>query len=276
MPKKVLLILLLLISIFSFKNVYAEEENEVQEEVEEQTDLIQNNINKYTNDTTNYALYFNDLADIIIEEDESKLIEEMKPLTEYGNIMFETIRENSYYSTAEYASNRYHQLFGTTSGTLLVIDMQNRYIYIFSDGENYNYITDSKADIITDNIYRYASNGDYYDCASEAFSEIYTVLGGGKILEPMRYISNILLSILIAFSFSFILVMAKTKIAKASNTEVLKGCDIAVDISNVVGTKTGTHRVYSPPADSGGSSGGGSSGGGGGGGSSGGGGGHGF
>ena len=40
--------------------------------------------------------------------------------------------------------------------------MYTREIYIFSDGNNYNFITDSKAYIITDNVYKLASYADYH------------------------------------------------------------------------------------------------------------------
>ena len=268
--KKIILYLLLIITIFSFNfNVYAEGEEEQGNE-----SLIATNPLKYTNEETNFKIYLEDNADLFTEENEEKLIEEMKPLTRFGNIMLNTISENSYSSTATYASYKYHELFGQDSGSLFLIDMHYRYIYIFSDGYNYNYITNSKADIITDNIYRYATNEDYYSCASVGLSQMNTILEGGKILEPMRYTSNIFLSLLISFFINFLIVSNATKIKKASNGSILKNCDIAITVSNVDGRKTGTHRVYSPPSESsGGSSGGG---GGGGGGSSGGGGGHGF
>lgn len=283
MHKRILLFILLFISFFSLRlNVYAEEEtvevNDTESVSITKTDevLTIDDSVKYTNEETNYKLYLNDYAGLFTEDEENKLIEDMKPLTKYGHIMVETITENSYYSAAGYASERYHQLFNQESGSLFLIDMKNRYIYIFSDGENYKYITNSKAEIITDNIYRYASRGDYYGCTKEGILEMNTILEGGKILEPMRYASNIFLALLISFFINFIIVSRATKIKKASNNAILKNCDIAFTIANVVGTKTGTHKVYSPPADSGGSGGGFSGGGGGGGGSSGGGGGHGF
>ena len=48
---------------------------------------------------------------------------------------------------------------------------------------------------ITDNTYTYATNKDYYGCASYSFKQINTILSGGKIAEPMRYTSNIFIAI---------------------------------------------------------------------------------
>ena len=149
--------------------------------------------------------------------------------------------------------------------------MDNREIYIFSDGNNYRYITSDKAYSITDNVYRYASDGNYYECARKAFSQIRDVLEGRKISEPMRYISNAFIAITLASFINFFIVMFHSKIKTSKEKEIISNCKINFEIGEIGAHKTGTKRVYSPQSD-GGSSGGG----GGGGGSSGGGGGHGF
>lgn len=221
-----------------------------------------------------FKLIIEDEAKLFTEQDITRLQDKMTALTKYGHIALHTVPVggNNYSSTADYAENYYHNKFGTESGTVFIIDMDKRMIYIFSDGENYNVITDSKADIITDNIYKYATNKDYYSCANTAFDQINTLLDGGKILEPMRHISNIFVAIILGFFVNFLIVSSNAKIKKASAQNVLSKCDVDVKASNITGKKTGTHRVYSPQS-SGGSSGGG---GGGGGGHSGGGGGHSF
>lgn len=229
-------------------------------------------VDEYRNETTNYRVIIEDDANLLTLTELNQLKEDMIPLTEFGNIAFKTISDN-YSSTSYYASNYYHEKFGTTSGTLFLIDMDNRMIYIFSDGENYNVVTTAKANIITDNIYKYATNGDYYECARTAFEQIYTILNGGKIAEPMRYISNVLIALTLAFFINFIIILINTNVKKAKDKEVLANCSITFNIGEIRAAKTGTHSEYSPRSSS---SGGSSSGGGGGGGSSGGGGGHSF
>ena len=161
--------------------------------------------------------------------------------------------------------------------SLFLIDMKNRYIYIFSDGENYNTITSDKAEIITDNVYRYASRGDYYECASRAFHQINTLLLGGKISEPMRIITNVLLSLYIGFFICFLFALV-TFNAKKDNYLLSGNYVKAFAMANFAAAVVGTHKVYNPPSDSGSGFSGGGGGGfsGGGGGFSGGGGGHGF
>ena len=246
--------------------------------VKSEYDFSYNNINEsfyddisYINTDTNYKVLIEDDTNLLDEEEKKKLLEEMKPLTQYGNIIFKSINDNPSYSTGSYAENYYHQNFNTESGTIFLIDMDNRYIYIFSDGKNYNAVTSYKAEIITDNIYEYASDGEYYECASKAYSQIYSLLRGEKIAEPMRYICNIIFSISISFLLVYLFIMNKSKIRKASYKQVMKNAKSSIVIGNITANQTGTHKVYNPPSSSG-SSGGGSSGGG----SSGGGGGHSF
>ena len=223
------------------------------------------------NEITHYKLIIEDDAKLLFIDEEEKLEETMMPLTKYGNIAFKTINSNST-STANYAREYYHSTFGTQSGSVFLIDMDNRIIYIFSDGANYKTITSAKATLITDNIYRLASRKDYYGCADRAFSQMLDLLEGRKISEKMRYVSDIIIAIISSFLISFIYVSRKTRIKEATYKEIIKNCDVEFEVNNIVGKKTGTHIVYSPQSDS--SSGGG--GGGGGGGSSGGGGGHSF
>ena len=237
------------------------------------------------NETTNYAIVIEDDANLLSEEEINKLMDIMYPITEYGNIIFKSINNNDYYSTEAYAINYYHNNFSKNSGTLFLIDMSKKNIYIFSDGYNYKIINRDKAYIITDNVYTYASSGDYFLCAKKAFEEIKTLLEGGKILEPMRYASNIVISITIAAFISFYIAIKMTKLNKVSDKEILNNVSSSFKVNDITATKTGSHREYSPQSDSGGFSGSSSSGGGGGfsggggssgGGSSGGGGGHSF
>ena len=230
------------------------------------------NVSAYekTNEETNYRLLIEDDANLLNDSEKALLEETMMPLTKYGNIAFKSINSNST-STSSYARSYYHNTFGTQSGTVFLIDMDNRVIYIFSDGANYRTITSAKANLITDNIYKLASRRDYYLCADRAYSQMLDLLEGRKISEKMRYISDIIIAIISSFLISFIYVSKKTRISEATYKEIIKNCDVEFEMDDVNANKTGTHRVYSPQSDS--SSGGG---GGGGGGSSGGGGGHSF
>lgn len=226
----------------------------------------------YENPETAYVAIIEDDAGLLSEMEEVELAKVMLPITEYGNVAFQSIDENVY-STKTYIEEYYREQFGTRSGTVFLIDMDNRKIWIFSDGAIYRVITNSYADTITDNCYRYASKEQYYRCAEEAFSQIYTLLEGNRIAQPMKYISNTLLAIVLALLLNFFVMRQMSKVRYPGEKELQKGLISRYQFNNPNAEYIRTTKTYSPPSSSGG--GGGSSGGGGGG-SSGGGGGHSF
>lgn len=223
-----------------------------------------------------YTLIIEDDADLLTDEEEAQLAQVMEPITAYGHVMFKTISEPIHQETARFAKSYYHQKFGDDSGTLFVIDMDNRMLYIFSDGAIYKTITKSKAETITDNVFRMARAEDYYGCAASTFEQIGKLLNGDKIAQPMKYASNAVLAIILALLINFIIIKTVSMAKPASDRQLLKLAEVHFEGRPSPPIYRYETKIYNPSSsDSGGSSGG-SSGGGGGGGSSGGGGGHGF
>jgi uncharacterized protein len=281
--KKYLSKLLILLLVFSFAvptSVFA---------LDEKTDAIYSTEDKeediyttgeyketgeitYTNEETGYKLIIADQADLLTPEEEIKLKDTMTGITKYGHVGFVTINANPYGTAESFARNYSHETFGNyVSSTVFVIDMYTRYIYLFNNGDIEKKISANKSEVITDNTFRYASRKEYYDCANETFKQVYTLLEGGKISEPMRHISNVLMAIALSVLLGYLIVSGSTKVKKQIE---LKNYASTFALANANATFIGDHKVYCPPSDSGG---GGSSGGGGGGGGGGGsGGGHGF
>lgn len=229
---------------------------------------------RWDNQETGYRIVIEDDADLLSEEEIQQLLLDMQGITDYGNAAFKSLSDNEY-STSYFAQNYYHQIFNQESGTLFIIDMDNREIYIFSDGAIYRTITVSYANTITDNVYTYASDGDYYRCASKAFDQIQSLLSGQKIVQPMKYISNALLALILAALINYFLARILSGTSKPGTSEVLNAVSTKFAFYDPHMKLTSQTKVYSPPSSS--SGGGGHSGGGGGGGgghSSGGGGGH--
>ncbi len=205
-----------------------------------------------------------DDADLLTDEEEQLLMHDMLPLTAYGHIAFASISENPT-TTSSYAAQFYYGRYGNESGTVLLIDMDNREIYLVSAGHNYNIIDKGKAYSITDNSYRYASKGEYYQCAKSIFEQCLTVLEGGRIAEPMKHISNALLSILIALLISFLIVSSAAKKREATLKDLIRSSQAFFSMSEVTPVFLRETKTYDPITSDSGSSGGGFSGGGGGG-----------
>lgn len=229
MHKKILTLILTFIILLPTVICYAAE----------QTNTIVKNNSKY-------QVIIEDDADLLTSDEEQMLYTQMSELTQYGNILFKTINTNPYSSTEKYASKYYYEKCQRQSGTVFLIDMKKRIIYIYSDGSNYTTITSEKAEIITDNIYKYATNKQYYKCATEAFSQINTLLKGGKIAEPMKYISNAVIAVMLALFINFTIFKLATRIKAASNKEQIKECERFFKYSKPEVKRTGEHKVYSP------------------------------
>ena len=222
----------------------------------------------YTNPQTGYSIYIDDSEDLLTDSEEASLIEDMKPVTEFGNAGFVSCKNNSQ-STSSYSSQLYASLFGSDSGSLLVIDMGMREFYIKNNGTISKVITNAYSNTISDNIYRYAARGEYYKCASVCFEQICTLMSGGKVAQPMRYISAALLALILGLLINYLFVRALSAPRKAGADEIIDAASVDFILKHPAANLDHTTRVYSPVRSSGGS-GGGSRGGGGGGGSSGG------
>ena len=228
----------------------------------------------YTNPRTGYGIYIEDDADLLSDGEEVLLISDMQAITEYGSVAF--VSSNTVTGdTSTFAKNTYAKMFGTDSGMLFVIDMKNRNIWIYCDGLIYKTITRAYANTITDNTYRYASQSNYYRCASEAFKQAATLLDGGKIAQPMKYITNLLSALILAALINYLLVYFSRRKRKAKDTEIFGAISASTLAAGYLGSRMIRRSKHYDPITS--SSSGGSSGGGGGGSSSsGGGGGHSF
>ena len=230
-----------------------------------------------------YRVVIDDEADLLTDAEEEQLRSVMEKVLPYGNAAFVSVDHNS--TTAErLAESKFLEFFGDTSGALLIIDMDNRYIQLIADGAVYKTVNKTRCNEITDNIYRYASQKDYYTCAVKAFEQVTKLLEGGRVAAPFRYVTNAFLAICLALLGNFVVmsVQRKKKVApeNALNVKVVVDtASSAVKSAVVAGvvlkmlSQRKTKHVES--SGSGGRSGGGFSGGGGGGGGfSGGGGGH--
>ncbi len=214
----------------------------------------------YTNPETGYVVAIEDAAGLLTSAELNDLAAKMQEATNYGNIVFYTCnRSSSNYNIG----GEIDDYFNFESTTSFIINMGIREIYIDSCGSNYDAISTSKANTITDNVYTYASDGDYFGCATNAFEQITAVLSGNRIAQPMKYISNALLAIVVALFIGIIVLKVSTANNEPTTDELFQNLAAGyLDVNGLNSTLTRTKRTYSPPSES--SSGGGGGGGGGG------------
>lgn len=215
-----------------------------------------------------YTLYIRDEEDLLTEEEEDRLLRKMKPVTQFGHAVFVTgqIPEDDYMKETE---GIYHALFNQgESGIIFMIDMSHRQLIIFSDGDVYRTINKQYAITITDNVYSEARRGDYYGCASKAFSQIATKLRGGKIAEPMKHITNAMLALILSTLILYFISRWNTSKRAAKSEEILALIGATSAFAHGKASYNHKSRSYNPRKSGGwggssGGRGGGSSGGGG-------------
>ena len=195
-----------------------------------------------------------DEADLLNNSEEKNLQEQMSGLCSYGDTIFRTMSEND--MSAEWAADVTLKKYGN-DGLVFLIDMENREIYMFTTYDN---LTAGHCRSITDNVYSFASDGDYYRCANTAFEQAETVLEGQRIAQPMKYIDNAILAVIIAMIINFIWLASTSRKRRASSYEVAGSARSEIDLRDAALIKTGTRIIHH---DSGGSGVGGGGGGGG-------------
>ena len=216
------------------------------------------------NPETGYHVVILDGADLLSSSEIKKLAEEMAPITEFGNITLVTTDENDFYDTEEYAAEMLEVLFNEGNSTVVLIDMQERYIWVQSSGSMERVIKPYYNDI-TDNCYKYATKEDYYGAASSAMDQIYRLMNGQLIARPMKIICSVFMALLLSLLFNFFYVNHVSKLQNTTSTEMLTGAAKSLRFAQPKVYKTGETRTYSPQSSGSSGGGGGSRGGGGGG-----------
>lgn len=231
-----------------------------------------------TNSDTGYQLIIDDTAGYFVKTSDAEfteLITTMQSISAYCNILLVTTTSHSFFSTRSFAENYYETECGYGSnGVIFVIDRDLDQIYLVSEGRAQKYISNTRANVITDNTYIYATKSrgyDYYTCALKTMQQVHAVFNGQKILSPMKYITNALMAIVLGIIFNYFLARWLSKPHRPKRDRLLTAVFHDFRIDNPNSRFLTKSKRYSPHSSGSGGSSGGGGGGGGGGGSSGGG-----
>lgn len=160
------------------------------------------------NEETGFRAVIDDRGGLLDEAEYEGIFETMMPITDYCHAGLYTYSGES----KEYVINKafaWAQATFNEDCTLFIIDMATRQLAVWSTDEIMKTITQAKSYTITDNVYSYASRGEYATCAKTAFNQMYRVLKGEKVTGTMRYISNALLGLLAAILLAYLLISAR-------------------------------------------------------------------
>ena len=200
----------------------------------------------YTNAETGFRVWIMDDEDLLSEQGERNLLEEMIPITEYGDVIFWSTDAPSM-NEIEQAKDERYMLCQNESSCILVINTDRRKVTFQSDGAINRVVNASLARSITDNASGQASSGDYYACASEVYSEVLTLLRGGVIAEPMRVVSMIVLGLMLSFVLVVSVVFGTrlNPLIKRNKDQVILKGEGMLYVGTPIAHKTGaTHRGW--------------------------------
>jgi hypothetical protein len=201
------------VSVFSFSNA------DIKASQEDDTICYDT---EYTNETTGYSAYIFDEADILTTDEEDDLLEVMKPITEHSDIIFDSTEYDEYDDYEEYARQFMYSVSGKGNDTtVFVVNLADRKLTVWSDGNALNTISNDYGTTITDNVYKYAHNKEYYKCAAEVYNEINSLWNGQKIKTPMKIICNVLIAIVLSLMFNVIMMLHMSSSKKASDKALL-------------------------------------------------------
>lgn len=210
----------------------------------------------YRNAATGFYAVIEDDEDLLTESEEYLLlVQYMIPITEYGHVGFVSCSERGT-DIERLQAQRYHEMFGAESGTQLLIDMGNREIGLFSDGEINKIIDEDYAYTITDNCYRYASYGSYFRCAATAFEQVNTLLSGHRIAQPMKYINNFLLALILGVLLNYIFLRILAASHAPGEAAILGSIAFSAAVASPSVVPAGTTKKYDPVSSSSGGGGG--------------------
>ena len=122
-----------------------------------------------------YVIILDDAADLLTPEEEQRVQEAMRGLTEYGDVVFWTTREKSYDASLlrlqQYVDREISSSVDHPSASFF-IDMAGREFCILTRGELMRTVDSAEVNAILDRTRPYASSGEYAECAIQTFNSI--------------------------------------------------------------------------------------------------------
>ncbi|MBR3334878.1 MAG: TPM domain-containing protein, partial [Clostridia bacterium] len=203
-----------------------------------------------TNESTGFIAVLDDSGSLLDTAEYDGVWEAMMPITEYCNVGLYTYSGTSTNYVMDKAKTWANANFPGTC-TLFIIDMATRQLAVWSSTDVQKTLTRSKGYTITDNVYKYASRGDYAGCAVSAFNQMNRALKGENVKGPMRVISNALLALLAAILLAYLFISARMEQeVKVSLPDVVT--TTAAGAGAVIAAKTLTRKVRHSSSSGGG------------------------
>ena len=142
---------------------------------------------------------------------------------------------------------------GTSDGVAFIIDMSKREIYLQGYGSIRFKLTSGDCLDITDNTYRYASQGDYHKCIYNTMVQANAVINNSFVVRPMRIIVSLLIALILSFMSCFMWAIKDRKHLRiAGLSDSILAPNMAITTNTIITKRSQVSR--SSDSSSGGSS----------------------
>ncbi len=152
-----------------------------------------------------YNVKIVDDANILSNQEVDDLTDYLESLDNNINYLVVTSYDRNMGGSAlEKLDNYYKREFDAyQDGIAFIIDMDTRRIEMQGRNNYEKRITAGDCYDITDNVYSYASNEDYYGCIYQAFRQANLVANYKNIIRPMRFIVSFFIAVILGFLLNF-------------------------------------------------------------------------
>ena len=154
----------------------------IPEETDQTTSENQADAENTNPDNPCRLLVINDDANLLNDEENRDVLEAMKPLAKYANVGFYTYPADggNVSASATKAQKWGDNLFGSDGFIVFIIDMSTRHLDIYASRQMVEMLNTAMMNSIVDNVYLYATRGEYGECACMTFKLILNKLKGSQ------------------------------------------------------------------------------------------------
>lgn len=178
----------------------------------------------YENSETGYQVRIHDAAGVLNDSQREILVRKMSVVTGYGSAALVTT-EGEGAALQEHAADFYENSFSDKSGIIVCVDVQTKEVWLWSRGGIHRLVQGRYAQRVAEDASARAAEDNAYECAYEAFDKIEKLLEGAGENRPVKYISNALLALMLAFFLNYLLVDRMSRRQEANEAEVLDMVD---------------------------------------------------
>ncbi len=178
----------------------------------------------YENSETGYQVRIHDAAGVLNDSQREILVRKMAVVTAYGSAVLVTTQGEGA-ALEEHAADFYERSFSDKSGIIVCVDVQTKRVWLWSRGGIHRLVQGRYARRVAEDASEQAAEDNAYECAYEAFDKIEKLLEGAGENRPVKYISNALLALMLAFFVNYLLVDRMSRRQEANEAEVLDMVD---------------------------------------------------